>query len=609
MAVIISPERIKQTIDNLHYAEYSVKHKFVDLIFKSYHKNTETASEPEPNDPDTIIKTIWNVSDPKEIAHKRKNFHSLKSSVNNDFQRLYRSGKNPDGIIIGDYNYFDISNEAKDTIFAKFASGSGKDRVINLEELMDVLKVIERAIESTDIEQKEIVSHDEFLGRLNQTLSTVVDKYGITDEQDAENLEEEAEEAEEDDVEEEEAEEEEDEEEGEEDEEEGEEDETEEASEDDEYEVIEEIIEEFEDEDEEEGEEEDQEDAEELEEVEDEGDIEDVEEDEEEDLDETEEEEEEEEEDYEEEIIEEDEELVEIIETGLPVNSLGIDRDDIYKDDGILKEKILLDEQLDGFLGTMERFYNQYLLIEEGRYIVGSKNPERHEIFRKKIMLPELYMGKFPVTNLLFSLFINKTGYITTAERLGFGIVYTGRFIKKINPNTGKTSVVLNSALSCKKESGACWHRPTGLGSDLNNKRDHPVVQVSIEDAVAYAKWINKRLPTEMEWEGSVRTQKGYKFPWGNTWKKDQCNIEATANADTTPVDQYRKWENELGIVDALGNVLEWTSSKKSVSQKLYYIAKGGSWISNQTPYLYQRFLYKKDYSSNIIGFRCVANS
>jgi formylglycine-generating enzyme required for sulfatase activity len=578
MSILIPQDRIQSALDNLYYHENSVKYKLVNFVFRSYFDTQETNDDqnPKPLDADTIIKEIWNVTTPEEIAYKRKNFNSLKSSVNSDFQRLYRNGLNPDGIIISDDNIFDISNEAKDTIFAKFATGTGKDRVLNLEQLFDILQVIERALTDPTI-NKELRKNEneEFLSRLDETLSSVMEKYSNETDEEAEEEETTEEEPEP------------------------------EPEKDDEYEVIEEIVEDVEEEEEEEEEEEPEEEEVTEEVVEDE-----IDEDEEiveEEVEEEEVEEEEDEEEVEEEIVEDDE-FVEIIETGLPVEAMEFDKSDHYTNDGILKDKILLDERLDGFLGTMERFYNQYLLINEGKYIIGSKNPERHEISQKKVMMPEYYMGKFPVTNLLFAVFINKTGYVTTAERMGYGIVYTGRFIKKVNPNTGKTSVVLNSALSCKKEPGACWHRPLGLGSDLNNKRNHPVVQVSIEDAIAFSKWIKKRIPTEIEWEAGTRTQKGLTYPWGNAWHKDRCNIESTANADTTAVDQYREWENESGIVDALGNVLEWTCSKKALSNRLYYIAKGGSWINNTPPSLYQRYLYDQEYASNIIGFRCIVS-
>ena len=589
MSILISQDRIQSTLDNLYYAENSVKHKLVNFVVQSYYdpNNLTDDQTPNPIDSDSIIKEVWHVNTPEEIAHKRKNFNSLKSSVNSDFQRLYRSGLNPDGIIIGDDNIFDISNEAKDTIFAKFATGSGKDRVLNLEQLFDILQIIERALQNPAIDQELRNNENEnFLNRLDQTLSTVMDKFSEENENEEndedETVDDELENSEEDlDIMEEVV-----------DDEEGEEDISEEEIEE---EMVDEVdeVDEVEDEEETDVIEDDLEEVEEMDAIEEvEEEIEDVEEG----------------EDYEEEIVEEEEELVEIIETGLPVEAMEFDKGNHYINDGLLKDKILLDEKLDGFLGTMERFYNQYLLINEGKYVIGNMQPERHEIYQKKVMLPDYYMGKFPVTNLLFAVFISKTGYVTTAERLGYGMVYTGRFLNKTNPNTGKKSIVLNSALSCKKELGACWHRPLGLGSDLNSKRNHPVVQISIEDAMAFAKWIKKRIPTEIEWEAGARTQEGYAYPWGNTWHNDRCNIESTANADTTPVDLYRDWENSYGIVDTLGNVLEWTCSKKALGSKLYFITKGGAWINNHPPALFQRYLYDQEYSSNIIGFRCVVS-
>jgi len=667
MAIIISKDRIEETIHHLHYAENSAKHRLIDMIIQSHPgEEIATSENSELINDDYFIRKLWHINSPKEIAQKRKNFNSLKSSVNSDFQRLYRSGKNPDGIIIGEENAFDISNEAKDTIFAKFATGSGKDRAISLEQLFDLLNVIEKAVQTAEAQSESSTESEEFLSRLDQTLTNVMEKYAkdakeskeeIVQEEiiedDAEEEEVDGEEVDEEEVDEEEIDGEEidgeeidgeeiddeeiDDEEIDGEEVDGEEIDDEEADEsteepEEDYAFLEEIIEDV-DENEEEVDEEEYieeeeiieedtlDDESETEEIDDESDldeetegeegieeeIEEIVEEVEEVIEEVEEEIEEIDDDSEEEIIDDDEELVEIIETGLPVDSLGFDSTDQYTDDGLLKDKLLLEEKLDGYLGTMERFYNQYLLIDEGKYTVGCDHPKRHEISTQKITMPEYFMGKFPVTNLLFSLFVNQTGYITTAERLGYGIVYTGRFIKKLNTKTGNTTVVLNSALSCKKVFGACWHRPLGIGSDLNQKRSHPVVQVSIEDAMAYAQWIKKKIPTEFEWESGARTQSGYIFPWGKEWEKNRCNIEATANADTTAVDQYRKWENDLGIVDTLGNVLEWTVSKMTVSKKPYFIAKGGSWISSTRPFLYQRFLYTRDYASNIIGFRCVA--
>jgi len=138
------------------------------------------------------------------------------------------------------------------------------------------------------------------------------------------------------------------------------------------------------------------------------------------------------------------------------------------------------------------------------------------------------------------------------------------------------------------------------------------VVQITIEDAMAFAAWTGKRLPTEEEWEATARTANGWMYPWGQEWQKNTCNLEDGGIGDTTPVDRYVEFENDLGIADTMGNVLEWTLSKlETVSDKdnrlKYYVAKGGSWISGNDVTLFNCFKLESESHSNILGFRCVA--
>ncbi|MGW8324656.1 MAG: formylglycine-generating enzyme family protein, partial [Desulfobacterales bacterium] len=296
---------------------------------------------------------------------------------------------------------------------------------------------------------------------------------------------------------------------------------------------------------------------------------------------------------------------------GLPVDSLGQE----YKidEDGKIKNNKLLAEEFDGYLGSMDRYYNQYLLIPGGKYIIGSKHPKKDEKPEQKIYLEPFYIGRFPITNGLFEIFVEKTGYKTTAEKVGYGTVYYGRFEKKRDETTGLITSTWNSSLYCKVVKNACWYQPSGPKSTLYNKRNHPVVQISIEDARAFAAWTGKRLPTEDEWEAASRTANGWILPWGQEWKKDACNIEDSYNADTTPVDNYIEFENNFSIVDMLGNVLEWTDGifediSKANNEEKYRVAKGGSWISVNDIRLFSRFMIKSGSHSNIIGFRCVAN-
>ncbi|CAN2040624.1 putative Sulfatase-modifying factor enzyme domain-containing protein [Candidatus Magnetomoraceae bacterium gMMP-15] len=269
---------------------------------------------------------------------------------------------------------------------------------------------------------------------------------------------------------------------------------------------------------------------------------------------------------------------------------------------------ILIEDKLDGYIGSMEKFYNQYRRIPANTYIVGAKKPGQNERSVKRQFMSEFYIGKFPVINLFFETFVQKTGYVTTAEKQGYGMVYSGHFKKNTDPNTGRSSITFNSAVSYQKVYGACWYHPLGPDSNLNDKRHHPVVQVSFGDACAFAAWVGKRLPAENEWEAASRTEKGYIYPWSNKWKKYYCNVEESAAADTTPVDKYQEYENKLGIADTLGNVLEWTMDLfESYRETDFYIVKGASWVSDNDATLFRRTKLPSDYTSNILGFRCLA--
>ncbi|MDQ7838587.1 MAG: SUMF1/EgtB/PvdO family nonheme iron enzyme [Thermodesulfobacteriota bacterium] len=286
--------------------------------------------------------------------------------------------------------------------------------------------------------------------------------------------------------------------------------------------------------------------------------------------------------------------------------------DGFFGEEDKIPKARLLAEEFNRLLGDRERFYNQYILIPAGDYIVGNKSPGKDERPEQKVHLEAFYMGRFPVINALFEVFVEKTGYKTIAERLGYGKVYYGRFKKTVDEKTGSVRLICQSGLSCKTVYGACWHQPSGPGSTIHNKRNHPVVQVSREDALAFAAWTGKRLPTEDEWEAATRTADGYVLPWGNDWQRDACNIEDRSIADTTPVDRYMDSGNNFGIIDAIGNVLEWimepceppSHAKHNVK---YYVAKGGSWISGNDIRLFNRFRLEAEMHSNILGFRCVA--
>ncbi len=271
----------------------------------------------------------------------------------------------------------------------------------------------------------------------------------------------------------------------------------------------------------------------------------------------------------------------------------------------------LLAEEFNRSLAAMDKFYNQYVKIPAGGYILGYKQSKGTQKSEASVQLPEYYIGKFPVTNALFELFIEKTGYQTTAEKQGKGTVYTGRSQHITDPQTGQEHKVWHADIQYQTIAGACWYQPRGPGSTIHKKRNHPVVQVSLQDAMAFAAWTGKRLPSETEWEAAARTTESLVFPWGNAWQSQGCNIEESGVSDTTAVDCYLEFINSFGVADTLGNVLEWTSCTANgdarAAHSAYYIVKGGSWISGPDIGLFSQFQQTSDGHSNLLGFRCVA--
>jgi len=224
--------------------------------------------------------------------------------------------------------------------------------------------------------------------------------------------------------------------------------------------------------------------------------------------------------------------------------------------------------------------------IPGGEFTIGTddQNSMANERPAHRVTIKGFWMDINTCTNAQFSKFVAATGYVTTAEKKPDW----EEMKKQLPPGTPKPpdSVLVAGSLvfvPTKTEvpfddmsrwwiwtPGASWQHPEGPGSTIRGRENYPVVQVSWDDAVAYAKWAGKRLPTEAEWERAARGGlEGKRYVWGdefrpggkymaNTWQ-GVFPVKDTGDdgfAGTAPVGSFPA--NGYGLHDMAGNVWNW---------------------------------------------------
>ena len=170
----------------------------------------------------------------------------------------------------------------------------------------------------------------------------------------------------------------------------------------------------------------------------------------------------------------------------------------------------------------------ELITIPAGEFLIGS-DPEKDGLAyddeqpQHTLYLPKYQIARTPVTNARYAVFVQATGHRQPKRWEG--------------------------------------------GQPPRDKAEHPVLNISWDDALAYCRWLSEvtgesyGLPSEAEWEKAARGTDGRIYPWGDEWDTERCNTWDSGLRSTTPVVSYPQGVSPYGVLDMAGNAWEWTRS------------------------------------------------
>ena len=265
--------------------------------------------------------------------------------------------------------------------------------------------------------------------------------------------------------------------------------------------------------------------------------------------------------------------------------------------------------------------------VPAGEFLMGSStDPEATEYEKPehKVNVNAFWIDKTEVTNAMFACFVAATGYKTDAEKKGSSSVYG-------EGGRGDEMSLIT---------GADWQHPRGPTSSILGLDNHPVTQISWNDAAAYCQWAGRQLPTEVQWEKAARGADGRKYPWGNRGIADNMANLADSSLNVTwadknlsdgfkftaPVGSYPVGASPYGALDMAGNVWEWVTDSRTDSRGLVpyqvpakaatpnfgrvQVMRGGGWAARKgEARVTARVAESVDARNNNTGFRCALST
>ena len=270
--------------------------------------------------------------------------------------------------------------------------------------------------------------------------------------------------------------------------------------------------------------------------------------------------------------------------------------------------------------------------LSGGEVVVGTDGPwipEDGEGPARRVEIAPFRIAPRAVTVEEFARFVDATGYVTDAERIGWSFVFAGEVdaVARVVGHSDGAPWWLGVA-------GASWRRPDGGPDALAAAVDHPAVHVSWNDADAYCRWNGTRLPTEAEWEYAASGGRPEQpFPWGHELAPDgihRCNgWQGSFPALDTGEDGYRGrapvdafQPNAFGLFNVVGNVWEWCADGHvpggsrccvPATEGGGHVQKGGSYLCHESYCaryrIHARIGSAPDSSTGNAGFRIAADA